>query len=191
MPVVRSSARFGSVSRLGKIPVVIPNGVTVSIDGDVVSAKGPKGQLATTVSGGITVKQEDGQLLVERPSDAREARARQGLVRRLVANVVEGVDSGFSKTLEITGVGYRADAQGAELHLQLGYSHPIVYMLPDGVVAKVDKQTTVTFSGPDRQLVGEVAASVRKLRPPEPYKGKGIRYSDETIRRKSGKSRAA
>lgn len=179
------------MSRLGKIPVPVPAGVTVKLEGDTVSAKGPKGELTTTASGGITLRQEGEEILVERPDDSRTARARQGLVRRLVANVVEGVHQGFSKTLEITGVGYRADAQGRELHLQLGYSHPIVYTLPESVTATVDKQTVVTIAGPDRQLVGEVAANIRKLRPPEPYKGKGIKYSDETIRRKSGKARAA
>jgi large subunit ribosomal protein L6 len=179
------------VSRLGKIPVTIPGGVTVTLSGDEVRAKGPKGELSTTVSGGITVRQDGDLLVVERPSDDRAVRARQGLVRRLVANVVEGVSTGFSRTLEITGVGYRADAQGKELHLQLGYSHPIVYTLPDSVTATVDRQVSITLSGPDRQLVGEVAANIRKLRPPEPYKGKGIRYSDETIRRKSGKAGAA
>ncbi len=179
------------MSRLGKIPVTIPGGVTVTLSGDEVRAKGPKGELSTTVSGGITVRQDGDLLVVERPSDDRAVRARQGLVRRLVANVVEGVSTGFSRTLEITGVGYRADAQGKELHLQLGYSHPIVYTLPDSVTATVDRQVSITLSGPDRQLVGEVAANIRKLRPPEPYKGKGIRYSDETIRRKSGKAGAA
>jgi large subunit ribosomal protein L6 len=179
------------VSRLGKIPVTVPGGVTVTLSGDEVRAKGPKGELSTTVSGGITVRQDGDLLVVERPSDDRAVRARQGLVRRLVANVVEGVSTGFSRTLEITGVGYRADAQGKELHLQLGYSHPIVYTLPDSVTATVDRQVSITLSGPDRQLVGEVAANIRKLRPPEPYKGKGIRYSDETIRRKSGKAGAA
>ncbi len=179
------------MSRLGKIPVTVPGGVTVTLSGDEVRAKGPKGELSTTVSGGITVRQDGDLLVVERPSDDRAVRARQGLVRRLVANVVEGVSTGFSRTLEITGVGYRADAQGKELHLQLGYSHPIVYTLPDSVTATVDRQVSITLSGPDRQLVGEVAANIRKLRPPEPYKGKGIRYSDETIRRKSGKAGAA
>jgi large subunit ribosomal protein L6 len=179
------------VSRLGKIPIEIPSGVNVKIDGTVVSAKGPKGELQVNLIDGISVKQEGEQLVVSRDGDDRPTRARQGLIRRLVANIVEGTNTGFAKVLEINGVGYRADVKKREVHLSLGFSHPIVYTLPAGIDASVEKQTVVTVSGPDRQLVGEVAANIRKLRPPEPYKGKGIRYSDEHVRRKAGKAGGA
>lgn len=158
------------------------------VDGDAVFVEGPKGKLQMTLVSGIEADANDGSVLVRRANDSREQRSAQGLMRRLLSNMLRGVSNGFSRTLEINGVGYRADARGRELHLSLGFSHPIVYQLPEGVSASVDKQTVVTIAGVDRQLVGEVAAGIRKLRPPEPYKGKGIRYADETIRRKAGKA---
>jgi len=160
----------------------------VRVDGDAVFVEGPKGKLQMTLVSGIEADANDGSVLVRRANDSREQRSAQGLMRRLLSNMLRGVSNGFSRTLEINGVGYRADARGRELHLSLGFSHPIVYQLPEGVSASVDKQTVVTIAGVDRQLVGEVAAGIRKLRPPEPYKGKGIRYADETIRRKAGKA---
>ncbi len=178
------------MSRVGKLPIPVPSGVTVTLRGSNVAVKGPRGELKLDLLPQVTLSQTDGQLDVARTGDSREERSVQGLSRRLVANMVEGVSAGFSKQLEITGVGYRADARGRNLNLALGYSHPIVYQLPEGVDAKVDNQTVVTISGIDRQLVGEVAAEIRKLRPPEPYKGKGIRYSNEYVRRKSGKAGA-
>jgi len=162
--------------------------VKVRVDGDAVFVEGPKGKLQMTLVSGIEADANDGSVLVRRANDSREQRSAQGLMRRLLSNMLRGVSNGFSRTLEINGVGYRADARGRELHLSLGFSHPIVYQLPEGVSASVDKQTVVTIAGVDRQLVGEVAAGIRKLRPPEPYKGKGIRYADETIRRKAGKA---
>ena len=179
------------MSRLGKIPLPVPKGVKVAVAGDKVNVEGPKGKLDADLVAGISVDVGDAGITVARSDDTREQRAAQGLVRSLVANMLEGVSEGFSKTLEISGVGYRADAKGGELHLSLGFSHPIVYRLPEGVKASVDKQTVVTINGIDRQLVGEVAAGIRKLRPPEPYKGKGIRYVGEMVRRKAGKSGAA
>lgn len=178
------------MSRLGKVPVPVPDGVTVNIADATLSAKGPKGTLSVKLTGDVKVEMRDGNVVIDRHGDSRSDRSRQGLVRSLIANVVNGVHQGFERTLEINGVGYRAEAKGSELHLSLGYSHPIIYQLPDGVTASVDKQTVVTLSGPDRQLVGEVAANIRDLRRPEPYKGKGIRYSDEQIRRKAGKAGA-
>ncbi len=179
------------MSRLGKVPLPFPTGVVVKIDGDSVSVKGPKGELSEKVMTGVKLELGDGSILVNRTGDSAAERSAQGLVRRLVANMIQGVQEGFSKTLEISGVGYRADVKGNLVHLSLGYSHPIIYQLPEGVTASVDKQTVITVSGVSRQLVGEVAANIRKLRPPEPYKGKGIRYSDERIRRKAGKAGVA
>ncbi|TFH25320.1 MAG: 50S ribosomal protein L6 [Myxococcales bacterium] len=179
------------MSRLGKVPLPVPQGVKINAAGADVHVEGPKGKLSLTLVGGIKLEQGDPGVTVVRRDDSRGQRAAQGLMRRLISNMLVGVSEGFSKTLEITGVGYRADAKGGEVHLSLGFSHPIVYQLPAGVQAAVEKQTSVTVSGIDRQLVGEVAAGIRKLRPPEPYKGKGIRYSDEEIRRKAGKSGVA
>ena len=176
------------MSRLGKVPLTVPSGVKMRVDGESLFVEGPKGKLEVQMVSGISVEIGDGSVLVRRSDDSRGQRAAQGLIRRLVSNMILGVSTGFSRTLEINGVGYRADARGKELHLSLGFSHPIVYMLPDGVSASVDKQTVVTIAGVDRQLVGEVAAGIRKLRPPEPYKGKGIRYADEQVRRKAGKA---
>jgi large subunit ribosomal protein L6 len=166
----------------------VPAGVKVGVDASKVSVTSSKGTLQVTLVDGIRATVGEGTVLVSRANDSREQRTAQGLMRRLIANMLEGVSRGFSKTLEITGVGYRADARGKHLHLTLGYSHPIVYQLPDGVTAKVENQTVITLNGADRRLVGEVAADIRKLRPPEPYKGKGVRYAQEVIRRKAGKA---
>lgn len=179
------------MSRLGKIPLPLPDKVKVTVVEGAVNVEGPKGKLSEHLIPGSDVTVVAGGVLVGRLSDARAHRTAQGLMRRLVANMLNGVTRGFTKTLEISGVGYRADARGPAVHFTLGYSHPILYQLPPGVSASVDKQTVVTIAGIDRRLVGEVAADIRKLRPPEPYKGKGIRYADEHVRRKAGKAGAA
>ena len=179
------------MSRLGKVPVSVPDGVKVDFDGTLLNVTGPKGQLAVALVEGISLDVGADSVLVKRSDDSQQQRANQGLIRRLVQNVFAGVSQGYSKVLEMEGVGYRAEAKGNEVHLNLGFSHPIVYTLPEGVDAKVDKQNVITISGIDKQLVGEVAAGIRKLRPPEPYKGKGVRYQGEYIRRKAGKAGAA
>ncbi|HYC56952.1 MAG TPA: 50S ribosomal protein L6 [Candidatus Binatia bacterium] len=179
------------MSRLGKVPLVVPKGVTLKIEGEQLVAKGPLGELRVATDPAVPLTIGADNILVGRNSESRHDRSRQGLVRRMVSNAIAGVSTGFTRTLEITGVGYRADARGQEVHLTLGYSHPIVYQLPTGVKASVEKQTSITVSGANRQLVGEVAAGIRKLRPPEPYKGKGVRYGNETIQRKAGKAGAA
>ncbi len=176
------------MSRLGKVPVALPQGVKVSGEGDVIHVEGPKGKLEARLVDGIGMQVDEGGVTVTRRDDTRQQRASQGLIRSLVTNMVHGVSEGYTRVLEINGVGYRADAKGDQIHLSLGFSHPIVYQLPEGVKASVDKQTAVTVTGIDRQLVGEVAAGIRKLRPPEPYKGKGIRYAEEQVRRKAGKA---
>jgi len=179
------------LSRTGRNPIVIPDGVKVSVDGQVVNVQGPKGSLSEKLPGGISITIGDAGVVVERSDDSREQRMGHGLARRLVENMVVGVTAGFSKVLLITGVGYRADVKGNLVHLTLGFSHPIIYQLPEGVDAAVADQTTITISGSSRQNVGQVAAEIRSLRPPEPYKGKGVRYSDEQVRRKAGKAAAA
>jgi large subunit ribosomal protein L6 len=176
------------MSRVGKQPITIPSGVTVTVEPNGVKIKGPKGTLAASTSSLVELKVEGSVLNVGRREDTREARSVHGLTRKLVANMVTGVSEGFRRVLEINGVGYRAESKGNALQLALGYSHPIVFPLPQGVQAKVDKQTVVTLEGADRQVLGETAAAIRKLRPPEPYKGKGIKYAEETIRRKAGKA---
>ena len=179
------------MSRIGKQPIVVPAGVKIASDAGGVSVTGPRGTLGAKVSPLIEFKVDGGTLQVERREDTREARAVHGLTRKLLANMVAGVSKGFQRTLEINGVGYRAEAKGRALQLALGYSHPVVFDLPEGVQARVDKQTVITLEGADRQVLGETAAAIRKLRPPEPYKGKGIKYAEETIRRKEGKTGAA
>ncbi len=178
------------MSRLGKIPLKLPAGVKVNVASGAVHVEGPKGKLSMPMGAGLQIKVDDSGVIVGRPDDSREARSRQGLVRTLVRNMITGVSQGYSKVLELQGVGYRADARGLEVHLTLGFSHPIVYTLPEGVTAKVENQTLITLAGVDRRLVGEVAADIRKLRPVEPYKGKGVRYRDEQVRRKAGKAGA-
>jgi large subunit ribosomal protein L6 len=175
------------MSRIGRRPIEIPDGVTVEIGAGVVSVKGPKGELSQSVSPSMRIEQSDGTVTVERPSDRGEHRALHGLTRTLVANMVEGVTNGFEKRLEIQGVGYRARLQGKALEMTLGYSHPVSISPPEGIEFEVPQPTEVVVRGIDKQLVGETAARVRKQRPPEPYKGKGVRYSGEYVRRKVGK----
>lgn len=175
------------MSRVGKQPIAIPDGVEVSISGQDVKVKGPKGELRRTVSDVVTIAKKDGELQVTRPDDSREARSHQGLVRSLVANMVTGVHTGFTRDLEINGVGYRAEQKGNFIRFDLGYSHPIFFELPDVVDAKVET-TAIQLSSVDKEIVGQVAAAIRSLRKPEPYKGKGIKYKEERIIRKEGKS---
>ncbi len=176
------------MSRIGRLPVPVPSGVEVTLNGQEVTVKGPKGTLSHTVIEPITVVQEDGQLLVQRPDDERDSRARHGLTRSLLANMVTGVTSGFAKTLEIVGVGYRVQARGRDLEFALGFSHPVPVKAPEGITFEVQAPTRFVVSGIDKQQVGEVAATIRKLRKPDPYKGKGVRYQGEVIRRKVGKA---
>lgn len=175
------------MSRVGKLPIQIPSGVTITVDPDFVTVAGPKGTLKQFTMPGITLAQEGDQLLVTRENDEPKIRAKHGLMRALINNMVVGVTQGFSKKLEINGVGYRVAAQGADLKFNLGFSHDVIYKMPAGVTAVIE-QNTVTVSGIDRQQVGQVAAEIRALKKPEPYKGKGIKYADERILRKSGKS---
>ncbi|MGH2964850.1 MAG: 50S ribosomal protein L6 [Solirubrobacterales bacterium] len=175
------------MSRIGKKPIAIPDGVTVDVKPELVSVKGPKGELDQTVSGDMKVLSSDGTLTVERPTDRGEHRALHGLTRSLIANMVEGVTQGFEKRLEIQGVGYRARLQGKALELSVGYSHPVSVTAPDGIEFEVPAPTQIVVRGIDKQLVGEIAARIRRTRPPEPYKGKGIRYEGEHVRRKVGK----
>jgi large subunit ribosomal protein L6 len=178
------------MSRIGKLPVPVPSGVDVAIDGPLVTVKGPKGTLSHTVAAPIVVEQGDGGVLdVKRPDDERTSRSLHGLTRTLVNNMVVGVTEGYEKKLEIVGVGYRVLSKGpTQLEFQLGYSHPIIFDAPDGITFAVESQTRLGVQGIDKQLVGEVAANIRKLRKPEPYKGKGVRYAGEHVRRKVGKA---
>jgi large subunit ribosomal protein L6 len=175
------------MSRIGKQPIPVPAGVEISIEPELVMVKGPKGELRERVSRDMDVKQEDGQILVTRPTDRGEHRALHGLTRSLIANMVEGVTNGYEKRLEIQGVGYRAQLQGNKLVLALGYSHPVEMQAPPGIEFEVPQPTRIVVRGISKQLVGEVAANIRKQRPPEPYKGKGIRYAGEYVARKVGK----
>jgi large subunit ribosomal protein L6 len=177
------------MSRIGKLPIAVPSGVDVAIDGAVVTVKGPKGTLSHTVASPIIVERAEDVLDVKRPNDERESKALHGLTRTLVNNMVVGVTEGYEKKLEIVGVGYRVLSKGpTQLEFQLGYSHPITFNAPDGITFTVDGPTRLGVQGIDKQLVGEVAANIRKLRKPEPYKGKGVRYAGEHIRRKVGKA---
>jgi large subunit ribosomal protein L6 len=175
------------MSRIGKQPIPVPDGVEVAIEPELVRVKGPKGELQEPVARDIDVKQEDGQIIVTRPTDRGEHRALHGLTRSLIANMVEGVTGGFEKRLEIQGVGYRAQLQGSKLVLALGYSHPVEVEAPEGIEFEVPMPTRIVVRGISKQAVGEVAANIRKRRPPEPYKGKGIRYEGEYVVRKVGK----
>ncbi len=179
------------MSRIGRQPVAVPDKVDVSLDGQHIRVKGPKGELELDIHPQMSVALEDGELRVTRPSDQPQDRALHGLTRALVANMVEGVTEGFARTLEIQGVGYRAELKGSSLHLALGFSHPIVFDPPAGVEIEVPNQTTVVVRGADKQAVGQAAAVIRGFRPPEPYKGKGIRYQGEQVRRKAGKTAGA
>jgi large subunit ribosomal protein L6 len=176
------------MSRIGRLPVVIPGGVDVTIEGREVIVKGPKGRLSLQLASPIEISQSDGTLSVTRPNDEGEVRALHGLSRSLVANMVTGVTEGYRKTLEIVGVGYRVQARGADLEFALGYSHPVKVSPPEGITFRVETPTRLVVEGIDKQQVGEVAANIRKLRKPDPYKGKGVRYSGEQIRRKAGKA---
>lgn len=181
------------MSRIGKKPITIPQGVEISINGDVVSASGPKGKLSQKFETEfVTVKMEEGSLVVERVNDEKTSRARHGLYRSLFNNIIEGVNTGYSKKMEIKGVGYRASVAGKILELNLGYSHPIKYELPEEITIEFEPKSQVLFSifGIDKQLVGSVAAKIRSFRKPEPYKGKGVRYADEQVKIKAGKSAA-
>ncbi len=178
------------MSRIGRLPVKLDKAVKATVAGGAIKVEGPKGKLDLKLIPGFTVELSDSQLVVKRPGDSRDERAQHGLLRKLIANMVEGVSKGFTRVLEINGVGYRAEVKGNLINLTLGYSHPIVYQLPPGVTAKVERQVTITLESADRQLLGTVAAQLRELRPPEPYKGKGIKYATETIRRKAGKAAA-
>jgi large subunit ribosomal protein L6 len=179
------------MSRIGKMPVELPKGVDVTLDGRTLSVKGPKGDLSMEVHPEMAVEVEEGQVKVGRPSDAPRHKALHGLTRSLVNNMVTGVSEGFSKTLEIVGVGYRADPSGTGLTINVGHSHPIEYPAPEGVTLECPNQTTIVVSGADKQKVGQAAAEIRAFRPPEPYKGKGIRYQGEQVRRKAGKTATA
>ena len=176
------------MSRIGKLPVTIPVGVKVDLDANGLRLEGPKGKLQTALPGGLGVKVEGNLLRVERQSEDRRVRALHGLTRKLIANMTQGVSQGFTRVLDINGVGYRAEVKGQEIHMTLGYSHPVVFPLPAGVSASVERQVIITLSGADRQVLGESAAKIRSLRPPEPYKGKGIKYREEVIKRKAGKA---
>lgn len=175
------------MSRVGKLPIAIPSGVTITLDPTTIKVTGSKGELSTPQLDGITVTQEDGQIVVARANDEPKNRAKHGLVRALINNMVVGVTQGFSKKLEVNGVGFRVALAGQDLKMNLGFSHEVVYHLPQGVQASVE-QNNITISGIDKQQVGQVAAEIRALKKPEPYKGKGIKYADERIIRKSGKS---
>ncbi|SNC62742.1 LSU ribosomal protein L6P [Kytococcus aerolatus] len=177
------------MSRIGRLPVTVPNGVDVTIDGQDVTVKGPKGELDVTLPEPITAaRDEEGAIVVSRPDEERESRARHGLARTLIQNMVTGVTEGYTKRLEISGTGYRVVAKGSDLEFALGYSHPILVKAPEGITFTLDGPTKVAVSGIDKQLVGEVAANIRKLRKPDPYKAKGVRYEGEHIRRKVGKA---
>jgi large subunit ribosomal protein L6 len=177
------------MSRIGQAPITIPSGVDVTIEGRMVKVKGPKGELTRMVPATISVQQVDGQLLVARPDDERDNRALHGLTRSLVNNMVIGVTDGFRKQLEIVGVGYRAEAQGNEsIRLALGFSHPVIVKAPEGVTFEVPVPTQVVVAGIDKEVVGQVAADIRSIRKPEPYKGKGVRYAGERVLRKAGKA---
>ena len=176
------------MSRIGRMPIAVPAGVEVKINGHDIEVKGPKGTLTRTVHSDMALTMEGNEIHVTRPSDKKEHRALHGLTRSLVANMVEGVANGFKKELEVNGIGYRAEKQGKDLVLTIGYSHKVVMSEVDGITIEVPSPNKVVISGPDKQLVGQFAANVREKRPPEPYKGKGIKYADEHIRRKEGKA---
>ena len=178
------------MSRIGRAPIPIPQGVEINRAGSTVEVKGPKGALSHTIPEGISIQVEEGMIHVKRKGDAKRERSLHGLSRTLIANMVTGVTAGFEKGLEIVGIGYRAALQGRNLQLSLGYSHPVTYPIPDGIEVDVDKQNKITVKGIDKQKVGQVAAEIRSFRKPEPYKGKGIRYIGEQVRRKAGKAKA-
>ena len=179
------------MSRIGRKPIPIPQGVKVQVGDGIVRAEGPKGKLSQPIPSPLSVKLNDGVLVIGRPDDERKIRALHGLTRALMANMVSGVKDGFERKLDIVGIGYRAQMQGKAIQLALGYSHPVIFPLPEGITAEIDKQTAITLRGADKALLGETAAKLRALRKPDPYKRKGIRYSDEYVRRKVGKKAGA
>lgn len=176
------------MSRIGKQPITVPKGAKVALDGRIFRAEGPKGKVSQEIVSGIDVKIEDGTVTVHRSGSSGPDKAKHGLMRALLANAVNGVVVGWSRELEIQGVGFRAESKGSEVHLALGYSHPVVYRVPEGIKVEVDRNTRIVVSGADRQQVGQVAAEIRKLRKPDVYKGKGIRYKDERLKLKVGKA---
>jgi large subunit ribosomal protein L6 len=176
------------VSRIGRLPISIPDGVKVALEDKVVRVEGPKGKLRTEIPHQIQVSVEGKIVKVARQSEERNVKALHGLARKLIANMIEGVSRGFTRVLEINGVGYRAEVKGTDLHFTLGYSHPILFPLPAGVTATVERQIIITLQSADRRLLGETAAVIRAFRPPEPYKGKGVKYREEVIKRKAGKA---
>ena len=179
------------MSRIGKQPIEIPSGVDVTIDGATVTVKGPRGTLSQTFNAELKITQADGKISIERPNDDGFYRGLHGLTRTLIANMIDGVTTGFAKTLEIVGVGYRAALKGKDLELQVGYSHPVPIPVPEGIEFEVPQPTQIIVRGNDKQAVGEIAAKIRKVRKPEPYKGKGIRYEGEYVRKKAGKAAKA
>ena len=179
------------MSRIGKKPIPVPQGVKIAVEGNTVRVEGPKGQLSQRVPDSVSVRIESNVLTVDRSSDHRNVRALHGLTRSLLANMVHGVKDGFERKLEIVGIGYRAQLTGKNLQLALGYSHPVIFPLPDGVHAEIERQVSITLKGADKALLGQVAAKLRALRKPDPYKGKGIKYAEEQIRRKVGKKAGA
>jgi large subunit ribosomal protein L6 len=181
------------MSRIGRMPINVPDKVKVAITGKEIRAEGPKGKGSFTIGpkNPSLVVLEGKVIKIDRPDDSRSAKEMHGITRTLVNNLIVGVSTGFERVLEITGVGFRAEVKGKEIHFTLGFSHPVVFPLPEGVTAEVEKQTKVTVKGPDKHILGLTAAKIRSLRPPEPYKGKGIKYAEETIRRKQGKTGAA
>lgn len=176
------------MSRIGRLPIDIPAGVTVSVDGQLVSVKGPKGELSLTISAPITAKLDENKVLVSRPDDERNSRSLHGLTRTLIANQITGVTQGYTKALEIVGTGYRVAQKGNGVEFALGFSHPVIVEAPAGITLTVEGNNKLTVSGIDKQAVGETAANIRKIKKPEPYKGKGIRYAGEVVRRKAGKA---
>jgi large subunit ribosomal protein L6 len=179
------------MSRIGRLPVKVPQGVSLAVRTGTIEIKGPKGTASVPLPDEVQVTQEGDEVRVARAGNDRRARALHGLTRKSIFNGVTGVSAGFTRVLEINGVGYRADLRGSTILFTLGYSHPILFQLPPGITAKIDKQTVITLESSDRQLIGATAAAIRELRPPEPYKGKGIKYAEETVRRKSGKAAGA
>ncbi len=180
------------MSRIGRMPIKVPDKVKVSVQPGLVNVEGPKGKVAQKLDREMKLTIEKGEIRVDRPNDSRRSRQLHGLTRSLVANMIQGVTTGFTRSLDITGVGYKAELKGKEIHLALGFSHTVVYPLPDGVTAQYDaKANRLTVGGADKHQIGLVASEIRKLRPPEPYKGKGVKYTEETIRRKQGKTGAA
>jgi large subunit ribosomal protein L6 len=178
------------MSRIGRLGITVPQGVKVHVKDDHVRVEGPRGALERRVDPEVAVAVDGGSVVITRREETRRGRSVHGLTRMLIANMVQGVGKGFTRTLEINGVGYRAEARGEILFLTLGYSHPIAFQLPKGITAKVERQVVVTLEGADRELLGQAAAAIRELRPPEPYKGKGVKYAEERIRRKAGKAAA-